>query len=380
MSQQVLEIEIEKLSFGGDGIGRHEGLVYFVPFSAPGDRLRIRVLEKKKNFARAEIVEILNPGSSRIQPPCPVFGRCGGCTWQHVSYEEQLRQKQQIVEEQLRRFLPKGLRIEPIVPSPMPFRYRNRIQLKYDGQKLGFFERQSHNVIDISDCPITEEVLAQEILPLKADLQRQKSGSVAKIELLRTPQDKIEKVFEDFPFESVGFSQVNTEQNKNLVSKTLEWMKNADSSMIYDLYAGAGNFTFPLMHEFPKASLEAVELSEKSVQSAQKTIRDRQLNSRRVKFYLADVELYLKRRPLEDGSLVLLDPPRPGCSESVVRILAGQKLKRIFYVSCNPAALARDLERFKKFGSWAALRVQPFDMFPQTDHVETLVELGIDSP
>ncbi|MGZ5279850.1 MAG: class I SAM-dependent RNA methyltransferase, partial [Pseudobdellovibrionaceae bacterium] len=213
-----MEIDIEKLSFGGDGIGRSEGLVYFVPYSAPGDRLKIQVIEKKKNFARAEIVEILKPGPSRVTPPCPVFGRCGGCTWQHVSYEEQLRQKQAIVEDQLKRVLTSNTQILQIIPSPNQYRYRNRIQLKFDGKNLGFFARQSHDIVDIDDCPITEEKLAQEIPPLRTRLMGQKSRSVPRIELLLKPNGTVETVFEDSPYEGVGFSQVNTAQNQNLTA------------------------------------------------------------------------------------------------------------------------------------------------------------------
>lgn len=377
---ETVELEIEKLSFGGDGIARKDGLVYFIPRSAPGDLLRVRVVEKKKNFARAEIVEILKEGPSRIQAPCPYFGRCGGCTWQHISYEEQLNQKQRIVEEQLAKILPQTTQILPIVPSPEPFRYRNRIQLKFDGQNLGFFARQSHQIVDIDDCPITEEALAQEILPLKKELLSRKEKAIAKIELLRTPENKIEKVFEDSPFEGVGFSQVNTRQNENLIKTVLEWMKPHKTSHVYDLYAGAGNFTFPLLTEFPQAALTGVELSDKSVRQAQSFIRNQNISPKRIQFYLSDVELFLKRTTLAKGSLVLLDPPRAGCSENVVRTLAVQKeIQKIFYISCNPSALARDLERFRSFGGWVARRVQPFDMFPQTDHVETLVELEIDS-
>jgi 23S rRNA (uracil1939-C5)-methyltransferase len=377
---EILEVEVEKLSFGGDGIARKDGLVYFIPRSAPGDLLQIRLTEKKKNFARAEIVDILKAGPSRIQAPCPYFGRCGGCTWQHISYEEQLKQKQAIVEEQLNKVLSRKIEVLPILPSPNPFRYRNRIQLKFDGKNLGFFARQSHNIIDIDDCLITEEVLAGEITTLKNELRAKNQAATPKIELLRTPQNKIERVFEDSPYEGIGFSQVNTRQNENLVHTVLNWMKPYRTSQIYDLYAGAGNFTFPLMTEFSQASFAAVELSEKSVQQGQNYVRSQNISPKKLKFYLSDVELYLKRTPLVEGSLVLLDPPRAGCSENVVRTLAVQKkIQKIFYISCNPAALARDLERFQKFGNWTPLRVQPFDMFPQTDHVETLVELGIDS-
>lgn len=377
--KDVVEIEIEKLSFGGDGIGRSEGLVYFVPFSAPGDRLKIRIVEKKKNFVRAEIVEILNPGPSRVQAPCPVFGRCGGCTWQHISYEEQLKQKQQIVEEQLKRVLTSKTQVLPIIPSPKPFRYRNRIQLKYDGRNLGFFSRQSHQIVDINDCPITEEIVAQEIPKLKAELSQKNSKSVPKIEVLRTPENKVVRAFEDSPFEGVGFSQVNTDQNLNLISTVRQWMQGLKFDAFYDLYAGAGNFTFPLMKDFPHASFVAAELSEKSVQAAHAQIRSLNLSPTKVKFYLTDVELFLKRNELKSQSIVLLDPPRGGCSENTLRYLAVQRLQKIFYISCNPAALARDLERLKSSGNWTPLRVQAFDMFPQTDHVETLVELVIDS-
>ncbi len=373
--RELIEVKIEKLSFGGDGIARHDGLVYFVPFSAPGDRLKIQITEKKKNFARAEIVEILQPGPSRVKPPCPVFGRCGGCTWQHISYEEQLRQKQMIVEEQLARTLKNQISVSPIVPSPNQYRYRNRIQLKYDGKNLGFYARQSHDIVDIQDCPITEEILAQEIPALKKNLSSKKAEAIPKIELLITSQGKVETIFEDSPFEGVGFSQVNTAQNKNLLSAVMDWMKDLSAEVIYDLYAGAGNFSFPLLQQFPKSTVIGVELSGKSVRLAQNLIQSMNLSPNRMRFYLSDVELFLKRTVLKPGSIVLLDPPRMGCSENTLRYLAPQNLQKIFYISCNPAALARDLERLREWGSWEPTRVQPFDMFPQTDHVETLVEL-----
>jgi 23S rRNA (uracil1939-C5)-methyltransferase len=150
--------------------------------------------------------------------------------------------------------------------------------------------------------------------------------------------------------------------------------------MVYDLYAGSGNFTFPLYREFPQTSFIGVDLNTRSIQQAQTKVRSLALSPKRMLFFLADVELYLKRQSLKENSIVLLDPPRSGCSEAVIRNLASQKqIQRIFYISCNPAALARDLERLRTLGGWKAQRVQPFDMFPQTDHVETLVELKIDS-
>ncbi|MGZ5279433.1 MAG: class I SAM-dependent RNA methyltransferase, partial [Pseudobdellovibrionaceae bacterium] len=263
-------------------------------------------------------------------------------------------------------------------PSPNQYRYRNRIQLKFDGKNLGFFARQSHDIVDIDDCPITEEKLAQEIPPLRKRLIGQKSRTVPKIELLLKPNGTVETIFEDSPYEGVGFSQVNTGQNQNLTATVLEWMKDRSANTIYDLYAGAGNFSFPFLAQYPKSTIIGVELSEKSVDLAQNQIKTLNLSPNRMKFYLSDVELFLKRNILQADSLVLLDPPRAGCSENTLRSLALQKLQRIYYISCNPAALTRDLERLKEYGSWRPVRVQPFDMFPQTDHVETLVELTND--
>lgn len=373
LPKEPVELTIEKLSFGGDGIARKDGLVYFVPLSAPGDRLLAKVTEQKKNFARAEVIEILKNSPSRIQAPCPVFGKCGGCNWQHISYEEQLKQKHQILQEQLKGLVEPG-QIPAVIPSPNPFRYRNRVQFKFDGKAFGFYARQSHQVIDIQDCPITEELITEQILPLKSKLLRD-SKPVPKVEVYRTPANEIRTRFEDSAYEDLGFAQVNSAQNDKLIETVLSWWSNRDPQKIYDLYSGAGNFTFPLFQKFPKASLIGADLSSKSIESAQKQTTAMNLSPLKMKFYLSDVELFLKRMPIDENSLVLLDPPRAGCSPGVIQALAQQRIQSLLYISCNPSALARDLKSIISTGRWKIARVQAFDMFPQTDHVETLVEL-----
>lgn len=363
------------MAFGGDGIARHEGLVLFVALAAPGDELLVQITEKKKNFARAEIIEILSPGFSRIKPPCPYFGHCGGCNWQHLSYESQLEQKEKIVREQLREHLAHVI-FEDIEPSSQPLRYRNRIQLKYEQPRLGFYARGSHEIVDIDDCLITEEALAKEILPLKKSLSAGRKTAIPKIELLLKTSGEKEIVFEDSPFEGVGFSQVNRWQNEKLIATVLEWAATAPFNSIYDLYAGAGNFTFPLLQKFPTTKVIGVELNSKTVQLAQKRIADQSLSPKKIDFFLADVELFLKRTSLTENALVILDPPRSGCSENVLKYLEHQPISRLLYVSCDPSSLARDLTRLhSQKRPWRMVRAKPFDMFPQTDHVETLVEL-----
>lgn len=373
LPKEPMELTIEKLSFGGDGIARKDGLVYFVSLAAPGDRLLARVTEQKKNFARADVVEVLQSSPARIQPSCPVFGKCGGCNWQHISYEEQLKQKHQILQEQLKGLV-EPTQIPAVIPSPNPFRYRNRVQFKFDGKALGFYARQSQKVIDIQDCPITEELITEQIKPLKSKLLRE-AKPVPKIEVYRTPANEIRTRFEHSAYEDLGFSQVNSAQNEKLVQTVLNWWSDQDPKKIYDLYSGAGNFTFPLLEKFPKASLIGADLSSKSIETAQKQTAAMNLSPLKMKFHLADVELFLKRMPIEENSLVLLDPPRAGCSPGVIQALANQKIQSLLYISCNPSALARDLKAFAATGKWKIARVQAFDMFPQTDHVETLVEL-----
>jgi 23S rRNA (uracil1939-C5)-methyltransferase len=279
------------------------------------------------------------------------------------------------VREQLEKLSSEAV-FEKIEPSPQPWRYRNRIQLKYEKPALGFYARGSHQIVDIDDCLITEESLAQKIPDLKKKLQSGTKNSVAKIELLLKTSGETEMAFEDSPSEGVGFSQVNRWQNEKLISTVLEWAAQSPFEDVCDLYAGGGNFTFPLLEKFPSAKIIGVELNPKTVQLAQKTIAARSLSSKRIEFFLSDVELFLKRFSLQENSLVLLDPPRAGCSENVLKYLGHQPVSRMLYISCNPAALARDIARLQaQWRPWRVRRVKPFDMFPQTDHLETLVEL-----
>lgn len=382
---EPVELKIEKLSLGGDGIARKDGLVYFVPMTAPGDLILAQVLETKKNFAKARLTKILEPSPNRIEAPCKYYGECGGCNWQHLDYPTQVAQKDQIVKEQLRSFANDKAQFLPIISSPKDFRYRNRIQLKYKKPHLGFFARRSHSVVDIEDCLICEEPVADAFSKARKMVGDKKLDEVPKIELLLNPQsENVEISFEDSPFDGVGFSQVNRFQNENLIAKTIEWaLEGYDPSApyFYDLYAGAGNFTFPLIEKLPKCESVAVELSEKSVKLAHEKMKALKFAPKKLRFFVSDVELFLKRNPLQKNSLVLIDPPRVGCSENTIKYLAQQQINRILYISCNPSALARDIQRLKQFSkqNWRLTRVQPFDMFPQTDHVEVLAELIVDT-
>lgn len=373
-----LQVKIEKLAIGGAGIARHDGLVIFVALAAPGDELFIEITKSKKNFAEGRILQILKAGPGRRETPCPVASLCGGCNWQHLTQEVQLTQKEMLVRETLQKFLPdQNFSYLPIQASPRDFRYRNRIQPKLVRGHFGFFARESHRLVEIDDCLITEESLAAQI-PAARDWALGQ-GTEGRLEMRLDENAEVHFSFTDEDDGGIGFSQVNRFQNEDLIQTVLAWSKGRNYRRIYDLYSGSGNFSFPLaeLHHRP---VTAVELSRRLVEKGREVHAAAQ-----VRFIESDVTSYMETAAIDPEDLVVLDPPRAGCSELVMRRLARLRPQKIIYISCHPVSLARDLKWFfdesRKLSAAGPrlLRVQAFEMFPQTDHVETIAELGVDS-
>ena len=371
-----IEISIDKMSLHGGGVARHEGLVIFVDFAAPGDQLLVEITELKKSHAFAKIKKILSPSSERTSPACPVFGRCGGCQWQHLSLDSQKKWKEQLVHEALLRAWQKPFSFIPMVESPLAFNYRNRIQVKKRGAEVGYFARGSHSLVAIENCPLAEEPLNSELPALR---QKKTSQEIENWEISL----RADGLAQTLPIDEreVFFAQVNRSMNELLIQEVVNWAKAVPPTFFWDLYAGSGNFSFPLGEAFPKARGLAVELSESAVLSAQKELARTNWSPKRLEFFKADVGLFVRRAAPPEDSLVLIDPPRAGLDATVVQALALSKARQILYISCNPMSLARDLKRFREASSrpWKLHQVRCFDMFPQTDHVETLVELRIDT-
>jgi len=382
-------VKIEKLAIGGAGVARHDGLVIFVPNAAPGDELLVKITSKKKNFAEAQIVQILTPGPARRAAPCPIADRCGGCNWQHISEEEQRHQKDLVVRETLAKFLP-GMELPflPLKESPLTLRYRNRIQPKYHRGHFGFFARRSHEIVEAKDCPITEEKLTAEFAKVKSELDKKfrDAKETQRIEMYLDQNETPQWLLMGEEKEGIGFSQVNRFQNEDLIKTVLQWSEGAEYSRVFDMYAGSGNFTFPLAEKYRAQKIIAAELDSKLVQKAQEKIQASGSLNKRVQYYISDVALFLKRTRLENQDLVVLDPPRAGADEFVMKALAHASVQKIIYISCHPVSLARDLKYF--FETQAQLpgerklklqKIQCFEMFPQTDHVETIAELAVDT-
>lgn len=376
-----IELQIEKMANEGKGLGRYDNQVIFVPLSAPGDVLKVKITKKSKNFCEAEILEIKSPSKDRIQAPCPYYGECGGCNFQHIRYPQQLEIKNSLVLETLKKFLKKeALPSLPPQASPEELHYRNRIQLHKEGSQIGFYKRKSHQLLPISACLIAEKPINEYLPQITKD---KNISSEDKVEVFLDAQLKTQHRIVSQESAAYLFSQVNRFQNENLVKSVLEIASSFKTSKIYDLYAGSGNFTFPLAQKLKGVQIEAVELSEELVNQGKQIAQQQpSKNQSPIHFVQSSVEYYLRNVRLQSEDLVILDPPRTGCHSEVMTILGSQKRHKIIYISCNYMTLARDLavlsETAKNWGHQLEVQqIQCFDMFPQTDHIEVLSVLSI---
>lgn len=384
---QEVTIEIDSLAYhSGHGVGRKEGFVLFVPRSAPGDLVRVRIEKLQSRFAEAKCLEVIKPSPFRRTPPCPVANRCGGCPWQHVEYDEQLRQKQRLLEKFLQPLLKVGaFPIEPLIPSPAEFFYRNRIQLQKRGQAIGYFASGSHELIAIEKCWIAELALNERIKTLinELNLSSQVSDESSilpdgRYELARLVSGEV-RLSPRAPMTSSGggeFSQVNEEQNKNLIDLVLNAAKSLglgaqSSGEILDLYAGSGNFTLPLARTFLGCEVRGVELFQGMVERAQLAAKDEGLLNAR--FEASDVGQFLRQQKADPRRLIVLDPPRPGLDQVSRREIPRLTPAGLIYISCNPSTLVRDVQPW--LSSYRIERAFGLDMFPQTAHLETVLIL-----
>lgn len=345
-----MKIKIEKLTHGGSGIGEIDGKKVFVPFSAPGDLLDVEIIDDHDSFAVAQVVSLEEESPCRVTPKCPVFGKCGGCQWQHISYESQLKWKKIILSDSLERI---GKIENPNVlntlPSPKEWNYRNRIQLHIDSKgHVGFYRPNSKEIVEFDECVIAEDKLNHELKLNRTEFSKRDRGVA-----LRLNDD------------DESFAQINTGQNENLKKLIIEWLKDRPNEIICELHAGSGNFTFELAKIAKR--VVASDIDGRAIRTAVE--KQQRLDIRNIEFVCAPANRATKRlHGLCDA--VLVDPPRKGCAEAIDAIVA-LKPKTILYISCNPATLARDISTLKTHG-FELVKTLPVDMFPQTFHIESL--------
>ncbi len=368
---QVIPLNIERLSYnGGRGVGRFEGFVVFTPFTAPEDRILARITEVKKSHALAELVEIQTPGPARRTPPCEVFGTCGGCSWQHIEYQEQARQKQSILEQSLRPLQAfSDFKFLPMVLAPSEFHYRNRIQVHIEGDQWGFHQKGSNRIVPLNNCLISEPEIAQALKSLPQNL-RQTTKAQKRIEILKDPKGEMHLVDGERPANLHVFSQVNTRQNEGLKDLLCKLLAGSKLRRIFDLYCGNGNFSFPIAEIQKEAEIFGADLSESNIQQARR--RAEQMGEDRFHFVTQDVGHFLQAYRGEKPDAILIDPPRPGCEARVISEVLSLRPQKLVYISCNPSTFARDAGKILASGLYQITSVQGIDMFPQTEHVELI--------
>ncbi len=350
-SGRSIEVEITDVAFGGKGVGRVDGRVCFVPFTAPGDRVSARVRREKKQFMEADLERVLSPAAERVEPRCEYFGRCGGCAYQHLSYARQLELKASQVEQTLRRVgRLEQVPMRPMVASPKEYGYRNRIRVHVAGGVAGFYEAGSNRLVDVGQCPIARP-------EVNTGLRRLRSAGLPDGDYaLRAPGG-------GGPF----FEQTNEAVAREMV-EAVGRMVRVGQELLVDAFCGSGLFAKHLASQF--ARVAGIEQNTLAVESARRGAGPTE------SYICGDVEVHLGdvlswADPAR--TTVIADPPATGLSARVTELITGVGPAEVVYVSCNPATLARDLGLLA--GRYRLESVTPFDMFPQTAEIEVVAHL-----
>ncbi len=383
-----------------------------VQLAAPGDVVRVRVDAVRGSTLFASIVDILEASVERAVPPCPYFGRCGGCDFQQLTYPAQIAAKQGIIRDCLQRIA--RLETVPeihITASPEPLGYRLRAEWQLDGmrRRLGYFERNSHRICDVTHCPILLPELENALRSTRADAEtwdletrelRATSGDdetvsvvpvhddeaadlqTASVESLTggealTGGSELERTIgaETYRFNEYCFFQVNPALLPALINEALRHVATQNAHAAVDLYCGVGLFTLPLARFYERV----IGIESNPIAASYATLNLHHASLTNAHIVAADVGAWMSHNTttnattIENVGLVLLDPPRAGVEPEIINALINLQPSRIVYVSCDPATLARDIRLLS--ASYSLERVAAFDMFPQTHHVETVAHL-----
>ncbi len=391
---QEIELEIENLTHLGQGIGRLDGWPVRVPFSLPGERIRARVYRNRVDYSDADLIEVLRPSPHRVRPACKLFGKCGGCQYQHLAYEQQLRRKTRQVQELADEALNGTHRVEAAIRSPRPYGYRSKLTPHFHKPrrgrelKIGFLQvgRRSR-LVDVEQCPIaTQKINAafpevrQSVLENPGNYKNGATLLLREVEegVVTDPRTIVTEAVGNlkFRFKASEFFQNNPFLLPQLVEHVSQQARAQGLRYLIDAYCGSGLFALSVGRHFEGAV--GVEISEKAVGYAR---NNAQLNGLEgCKFQVGDAaQIFHQMEFPAVETVVVIDPPRKGCSPGFLKQLFAFGPARVIYVSCHPATQMRDLDAFQQSG-YRICRLQPIDLFPQTRHIEniaTLQKIGV---
>ena len=394
---------IDNIAYGGDGAGRlDDGRVCFVPFSVPGEKVKVSIVKDNKNFCRGEILELVETSENRVEAPCQYFGECGGCAYQHIDYDEQVK----IKEAQFRQVLKRigGLNIDEdeveVVSSTNKWNYRNRISLnarRTETEEViyGFIGRDNRSLVRIKECllaqvPVNELVPdlnktkwghknRQRDRPLRATIRHASSNKETVAFYGKAPVGLPwrREVYNDreFVMPAGSFSQVNREVAEALQRMCAEIISSLEAcTFVIDAFCGSGFLSMGLRD----VKVVGLEIDAKGVEAANFNAQDQGLTTH--KYVAGDVNKLLRQRlgKLAPETTLILDPPRAGVGPGTIKAISKRAPKWILYVSCDPGTLGRDLKEILPLG-YKHKKLAMLDMFPQTSHFESLILLELDN-
>ena len=418
----LFEITADRLAAGGAGVGRRDGKVMFIDGAYPGDHVKARITKEKKNWAKAQVVEILDPSTDRVGPPCPHANECGGCPWMGLSYETQLDWKRTIAKETIERIGGIEIDIEPVIPSPKNLGYRSRVRLALtsgDRPRLGYRKKGSHDIAPINACPVADESVNATIKSLGeivADHPEQaalidevliesgtSNNSKTRVTIYVKPNfpdgfeeeifaglSNVSSVIKEqagrlvvtgdpvldvsspdgakYTLSPGSFCQINMAQNEALVKIVAEAANLGEGKRGLDLYCGAGNYTIPLAKA--GAAMTGVDSVRGNVNDAETNAAKNGVITAAFLTEEARKALQKMRENKELFDTVILNPPRagaPGLAGDICSVAS----ERIVYVSCDPASFARDAKSFGEHG-FSLSEITLLDLFPHTPHIESV--------
>ncbi len=346
-SLRIVDLKIEDIAFGGKGVARENGKAIFIPFTIEDETVSAEIVREKKKFAEAELVGVKESSPHRVTPECPYFGRCGGCTYQHINYEHQLAIKWRQVRDALQRIGKfRDVPMRPIIASLEQYGYRNRITVHAQDGVIGFFRRDSHRLIDIERCPISRD----EVNRALTELREQPHVRDGHYTLRASSGARV-------------FSQTN-EAVANALCDLIVDLVPANQKLLIDAYCGAGFFAKALLDKFER--IIGIDWDKFAIDAAKQEATAKET------YIAGDMDLELASIELEERerTILIIDPPAVGLSLAVRNAIGDLAPATLIYVSCNPATLARDLKELR--GKFTINSVTPLDMFPQTAEIEVV--------
>lgn len=347
----LIEANVERLGFGAMGVLRHKGFVIFVPFALKDETIVLQIEKVYKNYAIGKLIKILKPSLHRVEPKCLVFGVCGGCQLQHLSYPEQLKHKEEVVNDAIKKIAKIDAPHIPIKGSFQNWAYRRHITLKRQGPKTGFIGIDNKTFVEVDNCPIFDDK--------KFDIKPNQT------KLFKSNSHEHELLGLTFFSSPTAFLQNNKEQSEAIYLDVVSKVLLLNPTKVLDLYSGIGITSLLIA----KNAIDClgIELNKEAVELAKKNAQYN--NIKNAKFIAAPVEKVIHSQMHFD--VLIVNPPRTGLDKSVIEGIKKIKPTHIFYISCMPQTLARDVNLL----GYEIIEGMAYDMFPQTAHVETLLHL-----